>query len=167
MRGELHDPFVDPVRVKAAESLTAEIYGRHEAGVPYGELLERLAELVGTSLAKVDVSGAFGSVSPGTWARDLLLADQSPPTDLADAELLELLQAICAVDGEEWQVSWWLRCVEACTGCAEIIDLIYYPSDVLGPGDEREELTPEEILAEARRRPRRVLVTPPPKGGAA
>jgi hypothetical protein len=167
MRGELHDPFIDPAQVKAAASLASEIYGRHAARVPYGELLERLAELVGTSLTKTDASGAFGSVSPETWARDLLLARQSPPSNLADAELLRLLQAICSVDGEEWQISWWLRCVETCTGCAEIIDLIYYPSDVLGPDDGREELTPEEILAEARRRPRRVLVTPPPKGGAA
>ncbi len=167
MRDELNDPPLDPAHVKAAVDLAFEIYGRHEAGVPYGKQLERLAELTGVSLTKADASGAFGSMPADAWARDLLLAQQNPPSGLEDAELLELLRAICGVRGEEWQISWWLRCVEASTGCAEIADLIYYPSEVLGPDDGREELTPEEILSEARRRTRRVLVTPPPKGGAA
>jgi hypothetical protein len=145
-----------------AEALAAEIYRRHEAGREYQEPLARLADLAGEPLGKADACGAFGSVAPETWARDLLLLRYPCPSDLSDAELLELLRAICECQGEEWQTSWWLRSVEASTGCADVSDLVFYPKEALGPEDGREELTPEEILVEAKRRPRRVLVTPPP-----
>jgi hypothetical protein len=145
-----------------AKALAVEIYRRREAGGEYHEQLARLAELTDEPLTEADACGAFGSVTPETWARGLLLMGSPCPSDLSDAELVELIRAICECQGEDWQTTWWLRCVETSTGCAEVSDLIFYPREVLGPEDDREELTPEEILAEAKRRPRRVLVTPPP-----
>jgi hypothetical protein len=167
MRGELREPAIDENRLQAATRLAREIYVKHEAGRQYQDLLTSLSDIVSVPVTKADASGAFGSVDAETWARDLFLVQRTPPADLSDSELIEVLRAICAAEGEEWQISWWLRCVEASTGCAEVIDLIYYPSDVLGPEDGRQDLTPAEILAEAKRRPRRVLVTPPPRSGAA
>ncbi len=166
MRGELRNPGIEPKRLQEAASLASEIYARHEAGAPYEDLLSRLADLTGEPLTVPDASAAFGSVSSETWARELLLRRQVPPSDLSQ-ELLELLHAICAANGEEWQISRWTRCLEGSTGGAEVSDLIFHPAETLEPDDGRVELTPEEILAEAKRRPRRVLVTPPPKGGAA
>jgi hypothetical protein len=167
MRDDIRTPPVDPSAVAAAVKLSEESYARHEAGAEYGEILARLAEVTGQSVSKMDADAAFGSVDPETWARDLLLTDHRCPSDLTDAELLELLQAICTCDGEEWQMGWWLRCVEANTNCSDISGLVFYPKETLGPADGREDLTPEEILVEARRRPRRIIVTPPPKGDAA
>jgi len=167
MRDEVREPELDPDTLAAALRLADEIYCLHEAGSPYADQLARLAGLTGEALSGVDACAAFGSVDPDTWVCDLLLMRHPCPTDLSDAELIELLAAICACDGEEWQMSWWLRCVAASTGCKEVSGLVFHPQEMLGPADGREELTPEEILVEARRYRRRVLVTPPPSDDAA
>jgi hypothetical protein len=156
MRNEVRVPTLDPGLLAEAEALAEEIYQRHEDGDDYEEPLARLSDLAQVPLRTIDASGAFGSIASRSWARDLLLGRHPCPSDLSDAELVELIRAVCDCQGEDWQTSWWLRCIEASTGCAEVSDLIFYPQDVLG----RDDLTPEEILAEARRRQRRVLVTP-------
>jgi hypothetical protein len=163
MRSELLHPPIDQTAGTEAVALARDVFRLHEAGQPTELLLQRLSEVCGVELDQAMLKGAFGSVDAESFAKDLLVGKLRCPTDLSHDELLELIDAVCEVRGEEWQISFWLRCLETSTGCADIIDLIYYPSDVLGPDDGREQLTPEEILLEAARRPRRILVTPPPR----
>ena len=163
MRGDLQDPPIDADIAKRAAALAAELYRLHEAGQPTEASLQQLSDLCGLQVNRSDFIGAFGSVSAESFAKDLLAGQLPCPLDLSREDLIELIEAVCAVRGEEWQSAYWLRCLEEATGCPEIIDLIYYPQATLGDGDGRVELTPEEVLVEAAKRPRRVLLTPPPK----
>jgi hypothetical protein len=163
MRSDLAAPPIDPTVALQAVGIAEELYGLHQTGLPVEEGLKRLSALCGVEVDRSALKGAFGSVPAESFAKDLLASRLPCPTGLSKEELIELIQAVCEVRGEEWQSTYWLRCLEANTGCPEIIDLIYYPADVLGPDDGREELSPEEVLAEAAKRPRRVLLTPPPE----
>jgi hypothetical protein len=167
MRPDLRHPPVDTQAAEAAVALAQDLYRLYEAGQPFAGQLDKLAAVCGTSLTPSDLSGAFGSIPAESFAMDLLLLTQECPSDLSREDLLDLIQAICEVDGEEWQIAYWLRCVEKATGSDAVSDLIYYPGDVLGREHAQDELSPEEILEEAYRRPVRVLVTPPPKDGSA
>jgi hypothetical protein len=155
-------PALDDQRRTQAIHLAAQIYTLHEAGRPYDDQMRALSLLTGQSVTRPDVGGAFGSMSPEDWAQDLLLLSAPPPSDLEDHELVEMVAHICAADTPEWLQHWFLRCVEHATGCDEVTDIIYYPRDVFGD-DAHDELTPAEIVAEAKKRRRRVLVTPAPK----
>jgi hypothetical protein len=167
MRRALTAPDVDAAVLQEALRVARELYRSHEAGAPTAGLLEELSSICGTPLDRTALLGAFGSIDADDFATDLVVRQVATPTDLSRAELIELVSAVSDVTGTEWQTFYWLRCLEANTGGADIVSLIYYPDEVLGPDDERDELTPEEVIDEALKRPRRVLVTPPPDEGGA
>jgi len=143
-----------------AQQLAATLYRLHEAGQPYDEPMRTLGALTGQVLSRSEVDGAFGSMASEDWAINLLLLPQPLPSDLSDEELVEMVGHILSVDTPEWLQHWLIRCVEHATNCAQVIDIIYSPRDVFGD-EEHDELSPAEVVAQAKKRPRRILVTPP------
>jgi hypothetical protein len=157
-------PTFDPDRLDRCLRLAADVYALHEAGRAYAEPLEELSRHTGQALTVAEVRGAFGSIDSSDWARDLLLQESPIPGDIADEELIAMLEVVCAATEPEWLSGWYLRCVERATGCDELIDIIYYPRDVF-EDDQHDDLSAAEILAAARARKRRVIVTAPPNNG--
>ena len=59
---------------------------------------------------------------------------------LSKEELIELVEKICNVCGNEEQLDKWIEIIEKETGCLEVSDYIYW---------EEEKLSPKEIVEKA------------------
>jgi hypothetical protein len=146
MREILENPFGDELALEKAITLARELYRLHERGQDSTSPLETLSTLAGKQLTGSDVRGAFGSVDAETFARDSLLNRMPIPTDLSYDEMLEMVRRICKVEGSEFQIGYWLTCLEANTHNGRISELIYWPGEYFGDGDHSRELSPKEIL---------------------
>ena len=149
------EPTLNEAHVQAAVALAREIYRLHEAGLPYLDEVASLAAVTGQDVTGSDVDGAFGSMSPEDWAQDLLCLALPLPQSLSRGDLVEMARRLCSLSDAEWLQHWYIRCLEHATGCETIIDIL----------DSPEDLNPEQIVEEALRSKRRVLITPPPKSG--
>jgi hypothetical protein len=149
MRPELLDPFRDAARLEAVERLVRDLYSELEWGKDVSEGLARLGEMVGAPVKYASLKGAFGSIGEETFARNLLVDREAIPRDLSEPEMIELLERIAAADGTEFQIEYWVECLEVNTGVERISDLIYWPGEYFGDGDNSRELSPREILETA------------------
>ena len=150
MRTILEDPCAVSPCLAPAMELAERIYATHEAGRPYDDLLSRLSKVVGKALTHFDVCSAFGSVSSETFARGLLVTSESVPTDLSEAEMLELIQRLLTGRHKEFQSSFWIKCLEKNTGNARLSDIIYWPGEYFGDGNNRRVMSAEDVLRTAR-----------------
>ena len=150
MRPELLDPTRDDPRLPQALALAAEIYRLHETGRNYATSLATLSALAERPISEFDVDAAFGSVGHETFARSLFVDWDHPPVDLTEAEMLELIERLLQPGGELLP-AYWVACLKANTGDKRISDLIFWPRNYFGGGDNRGELSPPEILATALR----------------
>jgi hypothetical protein len=150
MRPELLKPVRAKRHLRTAIATARELYALHEAGGDCSKRLPELSEIVGHPVSVPDLHSAFGSVSPEDFAEDLLRRRSAIPTDLSDAEMLELIERVCNGDGTDSQICHWLNCLEVNTGDERLSDLIFWPGIYFGDDDNGRELTPEEILRTAR-----------------
>jgi hypothetical protein len=152
MRPSLANPFDDQAKLAAAVKLADKLYSLHETGRPLAEVLVRLGVLLGKSPEATEqlFVGAFGAVGPETFARQLLVESQQAPRDLARVEMLELVDRIIHPRaGEEFLSEYWLECLRLNTGDDRISDLIFWPGEYFGDGDNARQMTPDEILSTA------------------
>jgi hypothetical protein len=56
--------------------------------------------------------------------------------------LVEVTRRICAAEGEEWEHEFWLRLLQASASVPNVSDLIYWPGEFFGDGDNSRPLTP-------------------------
>ena len=145
MRLILEHP-VKPELLAQASQLVEQIYALHEAGRSYDQCLSGLSELVGKVVTPYQVCAAFGSVSPKSFAHDLLVDWTASPADLDRSEMLELLQRVLQPKRGELRSSYWLACLKQNTGDPRLSDLIYWPGEYFHDGDNSRELSAEEIL---------------------
>lgn len=153
MRPELRDPG-DQGKLQQLLPLTESVFHLHEAGRGYTEELKRISRLLGRVVGQIDVLGAFGSIDADEFARRLAIDWHAIPTDLSEPELLELLDAICEVRGDQVHLEYWVRCLAVNTGDNRISDLIFWPEQYFGAGYDGRELTPAEMLEVALRKRR-------------
>jgi len=146
-------PELDPVRVREAVDLANTFYRLHEAGLPYSGELRQLARVTGQEVTPLDADGAFGSMASEDWAQDLLALSEGIPRDLTRGDLIEMIEAAQTSALPEWQLNWALRCLEAATGCADIISIF----------DTPQPRSAAEIVDAAYASPQRILITPPPQ----
>lgn len=146
MRAELLSPITDATRLNSATELATRLYRLHEAGEDYTEKLAELSKLTGKTLTAFELSAAVGSIAPETFAAGLLV-DRTQIPSLTEAEMLELLERVCTANGTEFQVGYWLSCLEVNTGDHRISDLIFWPGEYFGDGDNSREMSPGEMLA--------------------
>ena len=153
MRPELRDPG-DQEKLQQLRPLTGAVFCLHEAGRDYTEELKKISGLLGRVVGQIDVHGSFGSIDGDEFARWLAIDWHAIPTDLSEPELLELLDAVCEVRGDQVQRDYWLRCLAVNTGDARISDIIFWPDEYFGAGYDGRELTSAEILEVALRKRR-------------
>src|SRR5687767_10273740 len=120
MRPELLNPVTDRRRLKSAVEMARELYRLHETGRDFSARLPEFGALVGQDVGVGDVRGAFGSIDAKSFAENLLADRSRVPTDLSEAEMLELLERVSAADGTESQIAYWVDCLAANTGDARI-----------------------------------------------
>jgi len=118
----------------------------HESGEPYAEVLNEISRALGRIVGQIDVLGAFGSVSSSEFAKRLAIDWRLIPSDFSKSELLELLNAICEVRGDQVTIDYWLRCLELGTGDSRVSDLIFWPEAYFGVEYDGRELNSVEML---------------------
>ena len=146
MRAELENPFTDIRELQAVTMLAHEAYRLWEAGQDCGLVLNQLRTITGKPISKFSIDAAFGSVSPDTFARQMLLDQIALPRDLTRDEMLELIERECAAKGDEFQLGYWIKCLEVNTGDDGISDLIFWPGEYFADGNNSRELSAVEIL---------------------
>ena len=149
MRSVVADPTGGDRRLVEAIALGHEIYALHEAGKDYSERLTRLGVVAGHPIHGFAVHAAFGSVKPETFAKRQLIDWNQLPADLTEAEMLEMIDRICQVDGDEFQMEYWLACLRTSTGDQKISDLIFWPGSYFGDGNDTRMMSSSEILTTA------------------
>ena len=148
MRPILESP-VNTELLALTTPLVEHIYALHEAGGSYDPLLSQLSQLVGTPVTQYEVCSGFGSVSPESFAYDLLVRSIVIPGNLSHPEMLELVQYLLQPEQEELRTGFWLACLTLNTGDPRFSDLIYWPGEYFKDGDNSRELSAEEILRTA------------------
>jgi hypothetical protein len=145
LRPELLFPPLDEARVARLARLAARIDGAHPG--QWEEDLEEFNRGAGTNLAFADFQGVYGGQDHDTWVRSVLAEPfQKPIADITRDEFLELIRRVSAALGKEHEIAFWLGLLEANLPGRRISDLIFWPGDYFGDGDNSRELTPEQIL---------------------
>jgi hypothetical protein len=146
MRPELAEPVRDQERLRRLLPIAEEVFRRHQAGQDYAPLLRQISRIAERIVDVPTFLYAFGVGDAEYFARRLLTDWHNLPQDLSESEMLELLQAVCSVQGTQDRCEYWLKCIEQNTGEPELIDLIYWPDRYREGAYDGHDLSPEEIL---------------------
>jgi hypothetical protein len=146
MRPELIDPVNDKIKLAKLQALIEQMYVLHEQGNKYSEVLKQVSKLLGRIVGEIEVIAAFGSLDHEAFSRSLLVDWNNVPADLAEAEMLEILEAFDNGKGDNVCQDYWIRCLEINTGDKQIRDLIFWPDVYFGAESPGRDLLPSEIL---------------------
>jgi hypothetical protein len=145
LRPELMPPTLDEALVARLADLAATLDGSPSGGSE-DDVAAFNAE-AGTSFAWLDFQGIYGAQDHDEWVRSVLAElHVHRVADITRAELVEMVRRVMSRDSEEYEVWFWLEMLEVNLPEPEIIQLIYYPGDYLGDGNNTRELTPEQIV---------------------
>jgi hypothetical protein len=145
LRPELQFPPLDEEKVQRL----ARIAGRLDGSLREhsDEDLALFNREAGTSLEWLEFQGIYGACEHDVWVREVLARPfERPIPDITREELLELIRRICNGEGEEHETSFYFELLAANVPDPRISDLIYWPGEYFGDGDNQRELTPEQIL---------------------
>ena len=147
IRPEFEFPALDDNKVARLTQLAAELDGSGP-----GQCDDELREFNNATALRIPLSefqGISGGMSHESWVRCVLsepfVAATPPPTN---EEALVMITRLTSADGEEWELSFWLDLLEKHLD-PRISDLIHWPGEYFGDGDNTRELSPQEILGTA------------------
>jgi hypothetical protein len=153
LRPELMPPVLDEKRVAHLAQLADGIDG----ALP-GQWEEELAEFnaeAGTDLGFLDFQGIYGGQNHETWVRKVLAAPSLRRLpDISRAELVELARRVMEGDGREHEIDFWLEMLALTIPDPQVSDLIYWPGEYFGDGNNARDLTPEQVIDIAQARAR-------------
>ena len=66
--------------------------------------------------------------------------------DISRAELVELARRVMEDEGEEHEIGYWLDMLALNIPDANVSDLIYWPGEYFGDGNNYRALTPEQVI---------------------
>jgi hypothetical protein len=147
LRAELQFPALDEPKVQRLAELARTIDGAQP-----GEWEDELAEfnrLAGTSFEFADFQGIYGGTEHDTWVRNVLCVPfAARQLTLSQDEMLEIITRLCTAAGEEHEQFFWIRLLETNLD-PRISDLLYWPGEYFGDGDNSRAMSPQEILETA------------------
>ena len=147
LRSDLTFPTLDEPCVQRIAKLASRLDGSGP-GESDDELRE-FNERTGTSYELSEFQGIFGGMEHETWVRTLLCEPfATKPLAPTRDELLEIITRLTAGDDEVHEQFFWIRVLETHLD-PEISDLIYWPGEYFGDGDNSRELSPQQILETA------------------
>jgi hypothetical protein len=156
LRSELMPPALDESKVARLAKLAAELDGAvYSSPQAWEDDLAKFNRLAGTDLPIEEFQGIYGGEDHDSWIRKVLAGPyvkQLP--DISRAELVELARRVMQDDGEEHETHFWLCMLEENLPDPRVSDLIYWPGEYFGDGDNSRVLTPEQVvdIAQARAR---------------
>jgi hypothetical protein len=82
-----------------------------------------------------------------TWVHKVLAwpAQQRLP-DVTRAELVEMARRVMEGDGAEHEIDFWLALLALHLPDPRISDLIFWPGEYFGDGNNARDLTPEQVI---------------------
>lgn len=145
LRPVLMPPILDESKVARLAELAAEIdCGRQD------QTQDQLAEFNREALANltfIDFQGIYGGQDHDTWVRQVLaIPYEQRLTDITKPELIEMVRRVMEADSPEHAISYWLHMLELNTQDSQISDLIFWPGEYFGDGDNTRELSPEQVV---------------------
>ena len=149
LRAALEAPTFDTALVARLGALASRLDG----GMRNPEAASWVAEFnreASTDFKLAVFQGVYGAMRHEAWVRTVLarpLAESTPvPTD---AEMIEIVRRVMAAEGDEGARAFWLRVLETHLH-PRASDLLYWPGEFFGDGDDRRKMTPEEVVTAAR-----------------
>lgn len=150
LRPELEFPVLDEAKVARLAALASSIDGARPS--QWEDDLAEFNHEAGTSFAFrdfQDIYRDFQDIYEGqdheTWVRRILARPQRV-ADVTRAELVEMARRVMASEGKEHENDYWLDMLAVNIPDSRISDLIYWPGEYFGDGDNFRELTPELVV---------------------
>ena len=145
LRPELMPPALDPKKVRRLAKLAAGIDG--SAPGLWEQALAEFNREAGTDLAFIDFQGIYGGQDHETWVRQVLARPfQIRLPDITRDELVELCRRVMECDGEEHEIAFWLKMLELNLPDPQVSDLLSWPGEYFGDGNNTRELSPEQVV---------------------
>jgi hypothetical protein len=145
LRFELLPPALDETRVAHLAQLANLIDGARP-----GEWEESLVEFnrkAGTSLEWLAFQGVYGGDGAEEFVKNILVqVAVKPIPDIKRDEYLEIISRLLRGEGAEHDKYFWLKLLEVNLGDSRISDLLYWPGEYFGDGNNARELSAEQIL---------------------
>ncbi len=145
LRPELMPPRLDEAKIARLAKLAAQIDGANP-----GQWEDQLAEFnreAGTTFAFKDFQGIYGGQEHETWVRNVLSAPfQKRLPDITRPELVELVRRVNLAEGQEHEIYFWLKMLEQNLPDPRVSDLIFWPGEYFGDGDNSRKFTPEQLV---------------------
>jgi hypothetical protein len=147
LRPEFNFPALDEMKVNRLAELAAELDGAGPGQCD--DELQEFNDVAGTQIPLSEFQGIYGGMDHDSWVRNVLCepfvyATPRPTND----EALELIKRLTSAAGEEWEQFFWMRVLETHLD-PQISDLIHWPGEYFGDGDNSRELSPQDILETA------------------
>ena len=143
LRPELMPPILDKAKVARLAKVAARLDGDSSR---QDDLAEFNREAV-TNLEWIDFQGIYGAQDYDTWVQEVLGRPHSKLIpDITRAELVEMARRVMENEGEEHEVSFWLGMLEKNLPDPDVVNLIYWPGEYFGDGDNSREMTPEQVI---------------------
>ncbi|MDA7932925.1 hypothetical protein N9B53_03805 [Mariniblastus sp.] len=147
LRPELDFPALDETKIARLTELAMELDG---AGAGQCDVeLREFNESAGLLIPISEFQGISGGMSHESWVRSVLCEPFVASTPMPTSEeALVLITRLMSADGEEWELTFWIDVLEKHLD-PRISDLIYWPGEYFGDGNNNRELSPEDILETA------------------
>lgn len=144
LRAQFNFPTLDEAKVNRLAELADELDGA--APGQCDDELQEFNDLAGTQIPLAEFQGIYGGMSHASWVRNVLCepfvdATTRPTND----EALEIINRLTSGTREEWEQFFWIRVLERHLD-PRVSDLIYWPGEYFGDGDNSREMSPQEIL---------------------
>jgi hypothetical protein len=141
----------DPEQIRELVTLVREIELLLESKQPATSQIAAFNEATGQSYEPHEFRDIQAATRYETFAA--VAAAGRPPklANITDAEFIEIIRRLCSGQASEVEQNYWIDLLHINLACPNISNFVYWPD---------REMTPEEILARARKTP--VIIIPPP-----
>lgn len=140
-------PKLDKDLVQRLTTLAARLDGGDE--VADASLLDEFNQLAGTDIPFSEFQGIYGAEEHIDYVRRVLTdrATEATP-DLSREGLIEMFAKVIADPCDDAYLQYVFTTIKKTFGDAQVSDLVFWPSEYFGDGNNQRELTPE-LMADA------------------
>ncbi|WP_417377462.1 hypothetical protein [Gimesia maris] len=140
-------PKLDEDLVQRLAKIAARLDGGDE--VADASLLDEFNQLAGTDIPFSEFQGIYGAEEHIDYVRRVLTdrATEASP-DLSREGLIEMFAKVLAAPCDDAYVQYVFNTINQTFGDTQISDLIFWPGEYFGDGNNQRELTPE-LIADA------------------
>ncbi|PQO46984.1 hypothetical protein [Blastopirellula marina] len=137
-------PELDESLVQRLAELAAEIDGSPESMAD--EMVAEFNSLAGTNTPYLEFQGISGGEDHEDYVRRVLIHQQTTadPT-IGRNELIEMFRRVLAKPNDQTYLNFVLATIERTFGDDQVSNLIFWPGEYFGDGDDSRELTPEQM----------------------